>query len=843
LEKKEEKLDEALENSIKVINTPKVEQPVQEIPYEEVPPKNLANLPKDTQTPDQGVDNTPSVVKFTTNEAPETTIKTAQCWNGDMAPDGDSANCPPKPSPVPEPTPPESVSSFLAGTKISTSKGEVSIESLSVGDNVLSFDPNSLKTSEDRVEKIYTKIADEYYFLKFDNGSELKVTAHHPIFTNKKLFIEVKNLKLGDEVWTTNISTKIISIQKINQQNKVFNLKVSNNQTYFANGIGVHNKNPDSVKKEPGSCIGGCVVTGGICISSGSEFGGSCCQGGNLVDGKCNKVIDIERLGQGGVCHSDEGCSYGLKCYSGTCKQPSFMLVYNTGEGRTDNCIPVEAGPFTSWQDCEQAKRDDSQIKNIKNITKYRYDSSSKNCVEDINGSFISEKDCKDTLMDERSWSFNTISSKCERNQISGRFGQRSENDCVTAQKSTLVPLKQLPISVSLPVTTSDNYKSGVASAIRLLKTNVDKGYLSYSDIPIVSEDLLPEQYLYKTKDTNSLPNKIDLNVYVVGYLEKKSLPEKGKGSFLRRLDLDLEDPPPPSKDPMQEALALANDIYKATHGNVNVNIVGVSQIPKLPPQVPGVVYGGTGIEGEKVRSFDFTKTLNIKNEPNGSNLLQKYNNGEIGQIWIWGGPETGADEYGSNVDPNLPTTYVFNYNVGKDNSLHTISHSIEDKLRNSDYANEYKIWSGREIDYKTVNYEDSNITYDKALEAVKNKSLNAVGYGNVHFTPNSLNNYDYNNSAVTVDIPGFSPHNCELWNCNQNDYLIWWQQQMPTKWYGPIYTKDKPNEATVSLLNVCVSQGLGIRSTSLSPTGYVECGRDGTNAPTAIVIDKPSNP
>jgi hypothetical protein len=232
-------------------------------------------------------------VKFTTNEAPETTIKTAKCWNGEMALDGDAANCPPRPSPVPEPTPPESVSSFLAGTRISTSNGEVSIESLSVGDKVLSFDPNSLKTSEDRVEKIYTKIADEYYFLKFDNGSELKVTAHHPIFINNKIFVEVRDLKVNDQVWTTTIPTKIISIQKVNSENKVYNLKISNNKTYFANGIGVHNKSNNSTNNDSSSCYsgGGCWVgqsdQQGTCIGNGTENGGYCCKNGAFKEGKC----------------------------------------------------------------------------------------------------------------------------------------------------------------------------------------------------------------------------------------------------------------------------------------------------------------------------------------------------------------------------------------------------------------------------------------------------------------------------------------------------------------------------------------------------------------------------
>ena len=65
----------------------------------------------------------------------------------------------------------------------------------------------------------------------------------------------------------------------------------------------------------------------------------------------------------------------------------------------------------------------------------------------------------------------------------------------------------------------------------------------------------------------------------------------------------------------------------------------------------------------------------------------------------------------------------------------------------------------------------------------------------------------------------------------------------MPTNWYDSIYTKDNPDIEKASLLNVCVSQGLGSRATNLSPTGYVECGRDGNNAPTAIVIDKPKDP
>ncbi len=134
---------------------------------------------------------------------------------------------------------------FLPDTFILKSDGSsVKISQLKKGDNLLSFDrKGNLKTS--KVLSIIKLEADEYFEIKTKNIS-VYATKEHPFYTGNGVFKIVESLKIGDEIYIFNgkeFSTeKIEAIKKIKNKIDVYNLKVSQPNTFFANYVAVHNK-------------------------------------------------------------------------------------------------------------------------------------------------------------------------------------------------------------------------------------------------------------------------------------------------------------------------------------------------------------------------------------------------------------------------------------------------------------------------------------------------------------------------------------------------------------------------------------------------------------------------
>ncbi|GEM_PF-4810624 len=129
--------------------------------------------------------------------------------------------------------------SFAGETKINTLLGLIEIKDLRIGDKVLSYNPDSKKYTEAEVRKIFSHQAESYYLL---NGY-LKVTAKHPFYTQAG-WKKVKELTGTDMLFTINGWQKLDSKKLINEKLFVYNLQVDQPNTYFAEGILVHNKAP-----------------------------------------------------------------------------------------------------------------------------------------------------------------------------------------------------------------------------------------------------------------------------------------------------------------------------------------------------------------------------------------------------------------------------------------------------------------------------------------------------------------------------------------------------------------------------------------------------------------------
>lgn len=113
---------------------------------------------------------------------------------------------------------------FLAGTMVSTPGGRVPIETIKIGDYILSLDGRKVK-----VLNITRQQTESYYRLKTSLG-ETNVTGEHPYMMADGTFKEVKNLKEGDILKTPEGTAT------------VYNLTVQTPNVFVANGINVHNK-------------------------------------------------------------------------------------------------------------------------------------------------------------------------------------------------------------------------------------------------------------------------------------------------------------------------------------------------------------------------------------------------------------------------------------------------------------------------------------------------------------------------------------------------------------------------------------------------------------------------
>ena len=152
---------------------------------------------------------------------------------------------------------------FVSGTQVLTSLdgASTSIELLQEGDEVVSYNTT---TGENYVAKVKKLIIKEYTTdiaeVSFANGTILTMNAYHPIYTSNG-FHSITNhngydtLSVGDLVKTTDDWTEIIDIRRYNASPiTTYNLNVidldenpddETNDTFYANGIVVHNGDDD----------------------------------------------------------------------------------------------------------------------------------------------------------------------------------------------------------------------------------------------------------------------------------------------------------------------------------------------------------------------------------------------------------------------------------------------------------------------------------------------------------------------------------------------------------------------------------------------------------------------
>jgi hypothetical protein len=161
----------------------------------------------------------------------------------------------------------------VEGTKITLNDKEtVPIERVKVGQEVLSFDLNTLQKSqkydilvkmktnkfegifqEDLVKNVWKNTVDEYYLI----NDKLKITKDHIVLAKRGdtyYWTKVEKLLIDDYLFTElNIFERIKSIIIVKEPVKVFNLEVNRVFNYFANSYLIHNGAPCSACLDCGS--------------------------------------------------------------------------------------------------------------------------------------------------------------------------------------------------------------------------------------------------------------------------------------------------------------------------------------------------------------------------------------------------------------------------------------------------------------------------------------------------------------------------------------------------------------------------------------------------------------
>jgi intein/homing endonuclease len=112
------------------------------------------------------------------------------------------------------------------------------VETIQVGDRVLSYDESSAKMENSEVVSIHKPYVVDHYFII---NEELSATENHPVLS-KGEWINVGNLSVGDVLTSPDgWDIEIYTLRIINETVKVYNFQVESG-TYIANDVIVHNK-------------------------------------------------------------------------------------------------------------------------------------------------------------------------------------------------------------------------------------------------------------------------------------------------------------------------------------------------------------------------------------------------------------------------------------------------------------------------------------------------------------------------------------------------------------------------------------------------------------------------
>jgi hypothetical protein len=182
-------------------------------------------------------------------------------------------------------------------------------------------------------------------------------------------------------------------------------------------------------------------------------------------------------------------------------------------------------------------------------------------------------------------------------------------------------------------------------------------------------------------------------------------------------------------------------------------------------------------------------------------NLVERIRRDDVSEIWIWGAPYFGTDEYAMKIPGDqvfyatdnpwfyrpydIPdcgrTVWVmgFNYEVGEDNALHSFGHRCEGILSLTVGRG---VWDGKAGE--TNAWSRFTRQTDKFPEDGQ--------VGNVHGGPNAKSGYDYGQTNIVMsgaddwlNYPNLTgakkPVNCDTWGRPYHlNFQKWWLAHLP---------------------------------------------------------------
>jgi hypothetical protein len=149
-----------------------------------------------------------------------------------------------------------SLTCVVEGTNILTPSGERPVESLAIGDTLLTRTPSGEMVPV-TITALGSSISDRALPLHLSSGRVLRVTPEHPIATPEG-WTPAGKLAAGDRVRRADDAAAVLAIVPVARSRRVFDLSVSPEETFIASGVLVHNKtmvSPPTLKSMVGAWI------------------------------------------------------------------------------------------------------------------------------------------------------------------------------------------------------------------------------------------------------------------------------------------------------------------------------------------------------------------------------------------------------------------------------------------------------------------------------------------------------------------------------------------------------------------------------------------------------------
>lgn len=134
---------------------------------------------------------------------------------------------------------------FVEGTKVLTPNGLVNIEDIKAGDEVISYNFNTLQNETKKVTETYTHTESVIYTIEA-NEEKIQSTGDHPYYVIDKLAVEAKNLSATDDLM--NVAGQKVDINSVSYEIadlvNVYEIAVEDTHTYYVgnNSILVYNE-------------------------------------------------------------------------------------------------------------------------------------------------------------------------------------------------------------------------------------------------------------------------------------------------------------------------------------------------------------------------------------------------------------------------------------------------------------------------------------------------------------------------------------------------------------------------------------------------------------------------